>query len=408
LALLLLLFPGCSDFGTTTPQEKSPDGQAKSRPLSAAEQGIVKAGNAFGFHLLSALNSETAGKNLFISPLSVSMALGMTFNGANGSTRKAMQQTLQFAGMSEEEINRSYASVMLLLTQLDPKVKLQVANSIWHRPTLVVEEAFRTINRQYFNAEVSSIDFASPAAAPTINSWVDKSTNGKITRIVPAPIPPEVVMYLINAGYFKGTWTYRFETKDTRDEPFTLPDGSQKICKMMSQTVNVPYFVQEGVQGIDLPYGNALFSLTVLLPPAGVTIDNFIAGLTEQQWDSYLAQASSKEVSLFMPKFKLEYETSLRAVLSALGMAVAFSDSADFTRIDRRGSLSISEVKHKTFVQLDEEGTEAAAVTSVGIVVTSVGGGPLVLRLDRPFLYVIRERQTGTILFMGKMAEPAF
>jgi serpin B len=335
------------------------------------------------------------------------MALGMTLNGASGPTRDAMQATLGFPGMTQDDINRSYASLTALLTGLDPSVQMKIANSIWYRPTLIVEQAFKDVNMTYFNAEVNSIDFSSPAAPPTINSWVDRNTNGKITKVVPDAIPADIVMYLINAVYFKGTWTYRFNPNDTKDDFFTLTDGSRSPCRMMGQKDTIPYFSLNGVQGIDLPYGDQGFSMTVILPPPGANIDDFVAGLTQDQWSTWTAHLAKKEVSVYVPKFRINWQSQLKNVLSAMGMAVAFSDSADFTGIDRRGSLSISSVLHVTFVQVDEEGTEAAGVTSVGVGVTSVGG-PVIMRLDRPFIYAIREHQSGTILFIGKLALPSW
>jgi len=214
-------------------------------------------------------------------------------------------------------------------------------------------------------------------------------------------------MYLINAIYFKGTWTHRFETHATYQAQFTLSDGSKVPCQMMKMTDTLALLNQNGLLGVDLPYGNAGFSMTILLPPAGVKIDDFVASITPSLWNSWTSAFVTGEVEIHLPKFRLAYEAKLNQVLSDMGMGIAFTDGADFTGIDRRGSLAISEVKHKSFVQVDEEGTEAAAVTSVGIRLTSVGG-TTVLRLDRPFLYVIREHDSGTILFIGKLAIPVW
>jgi serine protease inhibitor len=402
ITLSILLFARCSDTGTTGP------GTIQERPLTNAEKAIVSADNAFSFKLLVSLNKNAAGKNLFICPLSVSMALGMTLNGANGPTKDAMKATLGFTGLTQDDINQSYATLAALLTGLDPKVQMQIANSIWYRPTLIVENAFKQVNMTYFNAEVNSIDFADPSAPLTINGWVDSKTNGRITNVVPPTIPDYIVMYLINAVYFKGSWTYRFDPNYTKDDAFFLTDGSKSTCSMMAQKDTVPYFVQNGVQGIDLPYGNAGFSMTVILPPPGVNVDDFVAGLTQDQWNLWTASLSKREVSVYMPKFRITWRNSLREVLSAMGMGVAFSDAADFTGIDKRGFLAISDVLHVTFVQVDEEGTEAAGVTVIGMSATAVGVNPAIMRLDRPFIYAIRENQSGTILFIGKLALPSW
>lgn len=398
LAAFLLI--QCTDPGGTGP------GKMEIGPLTPAEKAVVSGGNAFGFKLFASLAGTDVGVNTFISPLSVSMALGMTLNGANGQTRDAIQRTLGFSGITEEEINQSYAALMTGLMHLDPKVQMEIANSIWYDPVLIVEPTFKTINARYFNAEVNGINFADPSAPTTINDWVRRNTNGKITAIVPDPIRPGMVMYLIDAVYFKASWTYRFDTSATVDDFFTRADGSKIPCRMMSQRATYPFLIAGDVRGIDLPYGDAGFSMTIILPPPGVDIDVFIANLTVDQWESWTGRLSSREVTLSMPKFRIEYAVKLNDALLALGMGVAFSNVADFTRIDRRGSLKITEVQHKSFVQVDEEGTEAAAVTSVGFEVTAGSGEHLALRLDRPFIYAIRENTSGTILFIGKMAEP--
>jgi serine protease inhibitor len=399
--LLLLTGFACKDLGTFSQDQRVPP-----RPLTSAESALVTADNSFGFKLFNAVNKTEAAKSVFISPVSVSMALGMTLNGSNGTTRTAMIQALEFAGMTQADINTSYKSLITLLSGLDPKVTLQIANSIWHRPELNVEPAFKEVNRLNFNAEINSLNFSDPNASNTINAWVDRCTKGKITKIVPNPIPSEMVMYLINAIYFKGSWTTSFDSFATRDDFFTRSDGSRTSCKMMFQKGKLRYHADSQLQAIDLPYGDAGFSMTVLLPSAGTNIDDFAGNLSQENWNSSTSRLAFDEVELHFPKFKFEYDKTLNDMLKSMGMSIAFSpNDADFTNIDKRGQLYISEVKHKTYVQVDEEGTEAAAVTSVGVGVTSIGPNT-VMRVDRPFIFVIRENSTGTILFIGKIVEP--
>ena len=402
-ALLLLAGFACKDLGTISPEERVP-----LRPLTSAERSIVTADNSFGFKLFASINKTEAAKSLFISPVSVSMALGMTLNGANGPTRDAMVQTLEFTGISQTDINGSYKSLIALLSGIDPKVTLQIANSIWYRPELNVEQAFKDVNRANFNAEINSLNFGDPNASTIINAWVNRCTNGKISKIIADPIPTEIVMYLINAIYFKGTWTKTFDASVTSDAMFTRPDGSHASCKMMYQKGTMKYYADDRVQVVDLPYGDAGFSMTIFLPALGTNIDDFAGKLTQQVWNSSTSGIASLEVDLYFPKFKFEYEKSLNDMLKSMGMSIAFSPAdADFTNIDKRGQLYISEVKHKTFVQVDEEGTEAAAVTSVGVGATSVGPNT-VMRVDRPFIFAIWENNSGTILFIGKNVEPKF
>ena len=399
LALLAGSLLSCKDNGGTGPAQPPP------RELTSIEKSIVAADNSFSFMLLGGVNKEEQGKNLFISPFSVSMALGMTLNGASGTTRTTMQQTLGFAGLSEPDINQSYKTIIPYLKDLDPTLIFQVANSIWYRPTLMVEQDFIRVNKDSFGAEVNSIDFSNQGAPRTINDWVNRNTQGKIASIVPDPIPREIVMYLINAIYFKGTWKYQFDKKLTTDDVFTVPNGSTTPCKMMVQEGTFQYFNNSAVQGVDLPYGDAGFSMTILLPSPGSSVDGLFERLTQQQWGAWISTLVPQAGTVFLPKFKIEYEKKLNDVLKGLGMGIAFSDLADFTRIDKRGALAISEVRHKTYVEVDEEGTEAAAVTSVGIGTTSFGG-TFVMRIDRPFVFVIRESHSETILFMGKVVNP--
>jgi serine protease inhibitor len=402
--VLLVIILGCRDLGTQSELQ-----QGQSRPLTSLEKSLVASDNAFGFSLLTAVNRDETGRNLFVSPVSVSMALGMTMNGARGTTKDAMAQALEFNGLSQTDINSSYKSLIALLTNIDPKVTFQIANSIWHRPELNVEQSFKDVNKTFFDAEINSLNFSNPTAAKTINGWVDQNTHGKIKEIVPDPIADNLVMFLINAMYFKGTWTYRFDSTKTQNDFFTAADGTRKSCRMMVQGGTFSYFADDQLQAIDMPYGSAGFSATVLLPKTGTNIESFTSGLTQQQWNTLIGHLVRKKGEIQIPKFKLEYKKKLNDMLIAMGMGIAFKpDEADFRDIDKRGNLFISEVMHKTFVQVDEEGTEAAAVTSVGVGTTSVGpSDTFFMRVDRPFLFVIREHQSGTILFIGKIVDPS-
>ncbi|OQX92924.1 MAG: hypothetical protein B6D58_00405 [candidate division Zixibacteria bacterium 4484_95] len=376
------------------------------RELNAVESKLVKADNKFGFNIFKEIVNEDKDSNVFISPLSISMALAMTYNGADGNTKQAMASTLELSDLSITGMNESYQSMIELLMNLDPQVIFQIANSIWYRQEYDVEHDFVDLNRTHFNAEIRALDFNKPNSVNIINNWVDKNTNGKIKEIVQPPIDPQTVMYLINAIYFKGTWTYEFDKKDTRDDKFNLVNGSQVPCKMMVQEKRFRYFENDEFQAIDLPYGDKKFSMIIFLPKPKVDVNTLISMLDSEDFDIWLGRFSKRSGTLYLPKFKIEYGLSLNRALSALGMGIAFTDKADFTKINKRGGLFISEVKHKTFIEVNEEGTEAAAVTSVGMMKTSVGPTPFVMRLDRPFILMIRENHSRTILFMGKIMEP--
>ncbi len=377
------------------------------RALTAEEIELAGSANIFGLKLFQEVVRQQPDSNIFISPLSVSMALGMTANGAAGAPLDAMRSTLELDGLTEEESNAAYQSLIELLTQADPQVQFDLANSVWYRLGLTLKEDFCERCRVYFDALVRDLDFGSSGAADTMNAWVSENTQGTIEEIVDKPISPSTFMFLINTIYFKGTWVFEFDPNKTHDSTFTLLDGSLVNCRMMEQRSEFPYLENDQFQAVDLPYGDGIFSMTVLLPKQGVHIDTLIASLTRENWEQWISSMAPDSVNVWLPKFKLEYGQTLNDVLEALGMGVAFGDGADFSRMISGGECAwIDSVKHKTFVQVDEEGTEAAAAT----VVIMGWGGPasINLRIDRPFMLAIRERSSGTSLFMGKIVEPVW
>lgn len=405
LASALVLAAGCGgDAPPTAPITSLP------RDLTAAEAQIVQADNSFTFALLQeTLAREPAGKNVFVSPLSVAMALGMTYNGAGGATATAFERTLRVAGLTRDEINASYRGLIDMLRGLDPTTTFTIANSIWYRQTYVFDPAFLQANRTYFDAEVRGLDFGDPAAAGTINTWVNDATAGRIPTIVDPPIDDAMIMYLINAIYFKGTWTHQFDAARTQPAPFYREGAAPVNAPLMTHGAEVPVRVGGDAQAevLDLPYGGGAFSMTVVLPAHGVPMDSLLASFTQARWDAWLAGLATAELHVYLPKFTLRYELEQAdPVLRALGLTPAWCDEwplTDFSRMDPSNSACISEVKHKTFVLVDEAGTEAAAVTSVGVGVTSAPG---MFRVDRPFLFAIRERFSGTILFVGRIMDP--
>ncbi len=401
VSLAVAITAGCADAGPTGPITHLP------RDLTASETHLVAASNGFAFRLLQEVAlRQSPDANVFISPLSVSMALGMTWNGAAGTTEQAMQSTLGLAGMSRDDINQSYRSLIDLLRGLDSKVAFTLANSIWYRQGFSFEPAFFDVTRTFFDAQVTGLDFGAPSAVQTINDWVNAQTQGKITEIVDG-IPLDVVMYLINAIHFKGDWVNRFDASLTRADSFTLADGSSVSVPMMGYAVPVPVRSAwvDGALILDLRYGGGAYSMTIVLPPEGAAMDSVVAALASERWDGWIDALDSVTAGVRMPKFKLEFEDSLNGALTAMGMGIAFSGAADFSRMSAGGGLYIDEVLHKTYVDVNEEGTEAAAVTSVSMV-SSCCGPPWYV-IDRPFLFVIRERFSGTILFMGRIMNPA-
>ncbi len=398
--MILLLVSGCDVTEPTGPL----------RELSSAETELIEADNSFGLKLFKEINTETPDSNVFISPLSISMALGMTYNGAAGSTEEAMRTTLEFGNLSRGEINESYKSLIELLEEIDSDVKFNIANSIWYKYDRPFKQDFFERCRDYFDARVSPLDFnQTEAVKDTINNWVEENTNGRIKDILDY-VHPLAVMYLVNAIYFNGNWTYQFNEEDTKDEPFHLPGGGTKDCKMMEVKSRFKYFEDSAMQAIDIPYGNGNYSMTVILPQYGEDIEEFIAGLTKGQWDEWMNNFTEDSVNLFLPKLKLEYKTDsiLKEVLKDMGMEIAFDQfRANFTGMADPSNIWIGRVIHKAFLEIDEEGTEAAAATVVEMLESAVPvpGHPTIF-VNRPYIFAIRENHSGTILFIGKIIEP--
>ena len=368
---------------------------------------LVQANTNFGFKLFSQIFAKESNKNIFVSPSSVAIALQMTYNGAAGDTQQAMAQTLQLQGMSLSEINQSQLALTQSLTKLDPKVQLDIANSLWLKQGFPFKPEFIQTTEKYYQAKITNLDFNNPSSVNIINNWVSQKTNSKIPTIIDS-IEPSAVLFLINAIYFKGSWQKEFSKSATKEQPFTLLNGTRKQHPLMSQKGKYRYYETNEFQAISLPYGSGRSSMYVFLPKTSVKLADFYSKLSAQTWRQWMTQFSLRDGEIVLPKFKLEYNLTLNEALKALGMEVAFQDRANFSNMSAK-EVQIDEVKHKTFVEVNEEGTEAAAVTSVGIRATAavpIEEPPFKMLVDRPFFCAIRDNQTGTILFMGSIVDP--
>jgi serpin B len=402
VAVAVVAGGACSGEGTVAPViDRLP------RQLTVAEQTIIRNTNVFGFDLLGRVRGRDAGPNVFLSPLSAGMALGMTMNGAAGETLVAMREGLRFGELTDTEVNESFRGLLDVLLDLDPRVGLRIGNSIWARQGIPFEQAFYGTADEYYDAEVQALDFADPAAVDVINAWARDATAGKIERVL-NEIDPEHIMFLLNAIWFKGQWTRQFDPADTRPAPFTRADGSTVNVPMMYLPEGpVRTIYREAYQAVELPYGGRAWSMVIALPGEGRTLDDLVSDLNETMWNDLVAGLDSAELEVRMPRFRLEYETLLNRPLQDMGMRIAFSRSADFTRLTplaRVQAVCIHFVKQNTFVEVNEEGTQAAAVTTVGI---GTDSAPLPFNVDRPFLFAIRERLSGVVLFIGTIGDPA-
>jgi serine protease inhibitor len=369
------------------------------------DDNLVAANNRFGFELFNQLLLKDRGKNVFYSPLSVGLALSMAYNGAAGETQEAMRRTLKTGGLSLDQLNEASAALINSLRSSDPKVELAIANSLWARREVKFREDFRERNRKFFAAEVASLDFGAPSALTTINNWVSRNTKSKIPSIIDQ-INPDDVMFLINAVYFKGQWENKFEKELTKNEPFYPLSGQQKEVPMMSQSGDYQYYRGDKLQAVRLFYGAKGASLDLFLPDKDSSIDDLLKRLSFEQCGQWTERFHKAEGDIKIPRFKMDYESSLVDPLKAMGMGVAFvGGKADFSGMRDQKDLYISEVKHKAVVEVNEEGTEAAAATSVTI--RELSARPrFTFVADHPFLMMIRDRRTDAILFMGVVVDP--
>jgi len=365
---------------------------------------FCESNNKFGFKVFKEIVKEQADDNIFISPMSISYALGMTFNGADGKTKEEMAKTLEFGNLTDSEINASFKALMKKLMELDPKVMMEIANSIWYRENVDVLKKFKEVNQDCFQAEIRNIDFSDQETVGIINSWVSENTKGKITEVIDE-IDALAMMYLINAIYFKGSWTDEFKKERTREDKFFIAEEKSVLCEMMNTSNENLYFENDDFQAIELPYGKENFSMIVILPKKEKDINEFISNLNLEDWNSWLTGFSKQNGSLVLPKFKIEYELEMNDVLKILGMPNAFTADADFSKMTKKQKLFISNVKHKTFVDVNEEGTEAAAVTVVEMKLTSFKPG-FFMKVNRPFVFAIKEKEMNSILFIGKIVNP--
>ncbi|MDQ7825310.1 MAG: serpin family protein [Candidatus Eremiobacteraeota bacterium] len=365
-----------------------------------SEADLASRYSGFGFNLYPEVLKAEKGKNVFISPASIAIALAMTYNGAARETQSEMADVLGLKGLGIDKVNEENRKLLDDLRKADPSVTLEIANSLWARKGLTLKPEFVKRNKEFFGAEVSN-----ELVASAINAWVSKSTKGKITSIIDR-IENDVILILVNAIYFKGTWTAKFDKALTKPMDFATARGAKKV-PMMMQKGKYLYYSDRAFQAVALPYGNKRFFMYVFLPSEQSTLGEFHGALTFENWSEWTHSLKSAQGTLFIPRFKCEYSTALNDSLKALGMKKAFGANADFSEMVS-GKAFISKVIHKTFVEVNEEGTEAAAVTAVLVARGAPMGEekPFVFKADRPFFFAIVDRKTQMPLFMGSIVNP--
>ncbi|MBW6500900.1 MAG: serpin family protein [Bacteroidales bacterium] len=392
---------------TCEKQPGEPDLTPKSFTLTDAAPQAIQSSNEFGIELFKKV-AETDNQNLMLSPLSASTALTMLLNGCGGDTYTQLQGTLNYpAGMTIGDINEAYKSLVDQLLKADPKVKLALANAIFYRNGFVVKPPFLATMSNDYKATVEGLDFKAPSALTTINKWANDNTAGKIPKVLDQ-ISGDAVMFIMNALYFKGDWSYQFDKSETQNRPFH-PDGSSTVnVSTMKSEVGTRVYNGSNYRAVEMPYGRTNFTMVVIVPAE--TLGSFYASLTPQVWDEITSGLDEKDefgkLIVYMPKFKFSYEKYLNDQLKSLGMIDAFIDGqADLSGISDL-PIFVDFVKQNTFVEVDEVGTEAAAVTTIGINLTSMPAEPPQFVIDKSFVFAIRERTTNTLLFIGQVINP--
>ncbi|MBI4532863.1 MAG: serpin family protein [Candidatus Melainabacteria bacterium] len=407
LAVTFLISPAIEVKGH--PITKDTQQHAQQTDNKGHNSAIVGSTKTFGldlFHKLSAANSQT---NVFLSPLSVVTALTMTLNGSEHKTAEEIRNTLHLSTKSLTSLNSECSNLINALVK-NQEVKLQLANGLFANNAISFEKSFTDRCRKLFAAEITTLDFKNPSTITHINKWVSDKTHNKIPHIIDR-LDADTLLVLLNAVYFKGRWQDAFEKKATRDGDFHLLSGTTKKVPLMRQSGSFSYYKGADFQSVRLPYGTGKFSAYIFLPDVGKTLAEFQKNCTANNWDKWMSGFKNKEGDLVLPRFKLEYSTSLIPALKELGMHLSFQPlAADFSGMHKPPPpLYIGEATHKTYLTVDEEGTEAAAVTQISMLAGAMYHPPserFKMVVDRPFLFSIQDDQTGTILFIGSVYEP--
>ncbi|WP_251550216.1 serpin family protein [Neobacillus muris] len=368
---------------------------------------IASSNNELGLEVLREVSGDG---NTLISPVSLFMALSMVYNGSDGATKEEMGKVLHSAGIDAADLSKANASLMSLLQQDSKKIQLHIANSIWLNQDFHFQSDFAKNNKKHFHAEIQEIDIKNSKSVKKINDWVEESTKGKIEDIVESPLDPDLAAILINAVYFKGNWKDAFDEKKTVKRTFQLANGTSKMVPLMALNKKLPYMENEEFQAVSLPYGDGKWSMNVFLPKENSNLEEFQNRLTPENWEQWRTEFTLKEGTVLLPKFKLEYEVLLNEALKRLGMPTAFDGQhANFSKmIMEPDQVWISKVKQKTYIEVNEKGTEAAAATSVEMKTEmAITDPPFFMEVNRPFFFAIMEEKTGTIAFMGLISDPS-
>jgi serine protease inhibitor len=387
---------------------ETPAGAGKPGAPQRLDPAFLRAVNEFALELTVQLGRQDAGQNVFLSPANVAVALAMTANGARGETLQSMLSALNLATLDLETVNSNFAALQALLVRDEPGATIAIANALWARAGIAFNADFLQRTQRFYDARIEALDFDQPDAPKTINEWVRRQTNDKIPAIVER-IPEEIILLLMSAIYFNGKWETPFNPEFTQDRPFYLLNGTTKELPTMYRSDDFEYLKGDGFQAVRLPYAGGGVRMVIILPDADRTLAQLMDQLSIENWERWREQFSVKEGQLYLPRFTTRYDKQLNQALSAMGMTEAFDDGrADFSGMRPvPPALFISQVRHVAYVDVNEAGTEAAAVTSVEMGITSaMPTETFLMQVDRPFFFAIEETSTGSILFTGLITEP--
>ncbi len=407
--------PAQGNEAVVTPPERDPSVEYDAQNKKA--QRLALAQNIFGFQMLKTLAymDQTNSQNVIISPTSMGLAFNIIYNGAYGSTKDQLVSVLQIPGFSLYQLNEASKILMDRLTTSTPGITSNLSNSIWIRNGLLLNETFVKDAQAYYGAYVTNLDFSQPEASKTINDWIYGNTSGKINNVVPEQIDPAVASYIVNTAFFNGVWKYKFDPEKSTERDFYKQSGStSRVQSMYMKRKDFLYLENATFQAVKLPYGaNQKYSMVVLLPK-DLGVNNLLGKFDILSWQSWLGSLEEKEGTLYLPKFKLEYDGSMVSALKEIGMVLPFdTQKADFSKLSPENvfqNFYVSNVVHKTYIDVTEEGTEAAAATVVEVGIISIEpdepkSSPFVMDVNKPFFFAIINEETKANLFVGIVRE---
>lgn len=398
----ICVIPSCSnDDNSFVFSDDDMDNTRKEISLSRVEQELVNQCNDFAFRLLQTTNENVDKEQIVLSPLSTSFALAMVANGAIGLTQQEIIEALGFTGFSIDEMNNYSQKILKELGNLDKTSTVNIANSIWLNKDFSPLSSYKKVIEEYYEAEVKTVDFNSDKTLNQINKWCSDKTDGCIPSLLNG-LDPTMQMMLINTLYFKGSWENSFNQEDTYRGTFTTSSGSQQV-DFMTSTHYYSYMMNENMTVLEIPYGNKAFTMNVLLPREGYSIDECLSELNNSQWLLLQDNRTSGKIEIHLPKLKIEWKNELAFILELLGVKRAFTETADFSGLSKN-PMSISSVHQTNYFSVDEKGTEAASATRIEMIGDVIGGvNPKIICVNRPFLFILQEKSTGSILYIGKV-----